>query len=69
MRENRTYGLEGGEARAFPTPIVVVCAKSVSPVAETNSVYLPLRERMPRRRTAQREINHVGLKRRPRRWL
>ena len=21
MRENRTYGLEGGEARAFPTPI------------------------------------------------
>ena len=21
MRENRTYGSEGGEARAFPTPI------------------------------------------------
>ena len=23
MRENRTYGSEGGEAKAFPTPIVV----------------------------------------------
>ncbi len=23
MRENRTYGSEGGEARAFPTPIVL----------------------------------------------
>jgi hypothetical protein len=22
MRENRTYGSEGGEAKAFPTPIV-----------------------------------------------
>jgi hypothetical protein len=22
MRENRTYGSEGGEANAFPTPIV-----------------------------------------------
>jgi hypothetical protein len=27
MRENRTYGSEGGEAKAFPTPIAVVgCA-------------------------------------------
>ena len=24
MRENRTYGSEGGEAQAFPTPIGVV---------------------------------------------
>ena len=23
MRENRTYGSEGGEAKAFPTPICV----------------------------------------------
>jgi len=23
MRENRTYGSEGGEAKAFPTPISV----------------------------------------------
>ena len=22
MRDNRTYGSEGGEAKAFPTPIV-----------------------------------------------
>ena len=22
MRENRTYGSEGGEAQAFPTPII-----------------------------------------------
>ena len=25
MRENRTYGSEGGEAKAFPTPISVRC--------------------------------------------
>jgi hypothetical protein len=24
MRENRTYGSEGGEARAFPTPITTL---------------------------------------------
>jgi hypothetical protein len=24
VRENRTHGSEGGEAQAFPTPIVVV---------------------------------------------
>ena len=24
MRENRTYGSEGGEAQAFPTPIIEI---------------------------------------------
>jgi len=24
MRENRTYGSEGGEAKAFPTPITTI---------------------------------------------
>jgi hypothetical protein len=26
MRENRTYGSEGGEAKAFPTPTSVAAA-------------------------------------------
>jgi len=30
MRENRTYGSEGGEAKAFPTPIAA-CRYNVSP--------------------------------------
>jgi hypothetical protein len=27
MRENRTYGSEGGEAKAFPTPIIGILIK------------------------------------------
>jgi hypothetical protein len=26
MRENRTYGSEGGEGKPFPTPIAIVAA-------------------------------------------
>jgi len=29
MRENRPYGSEGGEARAFPTPIATMDGKLV----------------------------------------
>jgi hypothetical protein len=29
MRENRTYGSEGGEATAFPTPIVAPLRRRV----------------------------------------
>jgi len=31
MRENRTYGSEGGEARAFPTPIRFAAQRSAPP--------------------------------------
>ena len=30
MRENRTYGSEGGEANAFPTPIDLKSPKQAS---------------------------------------
>ena len=30
VRENRTHGSEGGEAQAFPTPIVAVQGKRIS---------------------------------------
>ena len=29
MRENRTYGSEGGEAKAFPTPIVALLERRI----------------------------------------
>jgi hypothetical protein len=32
MRENRTYGSEGGEAKAFPTPIVAL--PRATPISE-----------------------------------
>jgi len=35
MRENRTYGSEGGEAKAFPTPIAVAVLPSLgTPTAD-----------------------------------
>jgi len=43
MRENRTYGLEGGEARAFPTPIKgdegkpCTCKNTISSAAARSS--------------------------------
>lgn len=39
MRENRTYGSEGGEARAFPTPIQ---QPAPAPTTNTNTRHQPV---------------------------
>ncbi len=60
MRENRTYGSEGGEAKAFPTPIVAPPQPRVEGFAAAPDVVILQGSDLPNRVDGRDEPGHDG---------